>query len=181
MSNNEVNEDTFKNQLIYALAERFKTSIPTIKCWLDGTCEPHQIIKQAVLKNLAVDHKCIVLEKDAERGPHELWCDTQNNISERCNCIVSTYIDKLEDYDELIKEKDKYIAQLTNIAISAETERLKNVHESYEKQLFESTEIIKKLKQQRNEAIEKYTDPNWSEFYKEKLDEEIETFKKGWK
>lgn len=28
---------------------------------------------------------------------HETWCDTQNKISERCNCIVSSYIEQIED------------------------------------------------------------------------------------
>jgi hypothetical protein len=28
---------------------------------------------------------------------HESWCDTQNNISERCNCLASGYIEQIED------------------------------------------------------------------------------------
>jgi hypothetical protein len=41
---------------------------------------------------------------DAEMGPHEVWCDTQNAISHRCNCMASTYIDKIEDMQKRIDE-----------------------------------------------------------------------------
>lgn len=41
---------------------------------------------------------------DAEQGPHEVWCDTQNMISHRCNCMASTYIDKMEDMQKRIDE-----------------------------------------------------------------------------
>lgn len=33
---------------------------------------------------------------DKDYSPHESWCDTQNNISDTCNCMVSGYIEKIE-------------------------------------------------------------------------------------
>ena len=39
---------------------------------------------------------------DKDYSPHDSWCDTQNNISERCNCMVSTYIEEIEDLKEQI-------------------------------------------------------------------------------
>lgn len=32
--------------------------------------------------------------------PHEAWCDTENSISKRCNCMASSYLDALEDAKE---------------------------------------------------------------------------------
>jgi hypothetical protein len=52
---------------------------------------------------------------DAEMGPHEVWCDTQNAISHRCNCMASTYIDKIE---EMQKRIEKLEAALRDIADS---------------------------------------------------------------
>jgi len=53
---------------------------------------------------------------DADYSPHETWCDTQNNISQRCNCMVSTYIEIIEEVqkenEELrqgLKERDNFI------------------------------------------------------------------------
>lgn len=40
---------------------------------------------------------------DKDYSPHECWCDTQNNISDRCNCMVSTYIEKIEDMQARIE------------------------------------------------------------------------------
>ncbi len=40
---------------------------------------------------------------DSDFGPHESWCDTQNSISERCNCIASTYIEKIDDLRAALK------------------------------------------------------------------------------
>lgn len=31
---------------------------------------------------------------------HESWCDTQNNISKTCNCIVSYPLEVIEDLQE---------------------------------------------------------------------------------
>lgn len=50
--------------------------------------------------------------KDADRGPHETWCDTQNNISERCNCMASSYIDRLESYETTIAELRSEVEKL---------------------------------------------------------------------
>ena len=36
---------------------------------------------------------------DKDYSPHECWCDTQNNISERCNCMVSEYIEKIKELE----------------------------------------------------------------------------------
>ena len=44
---------------------------------------------------------------DKEYGPHESWCDTQNNISTRCNCMASGYIEdieKLKKQNEVMRE-----------------------------------------------------------------------------
>lgn len=32
--------------------------------------------------------------------PHESWCDTENSISKRCNCLASGYLDALDDAKE---------------------------------------------------------------------------------
>lgn len=48
---------------------------------------------------------------DAEMGPHEVWCDTQNNISHRCNCMASTYIDKIEDTQKRIAKLEAALKQ----------------------------------------------------------------------
>ena len=34
---------------------------------------------------------------------HEGWCDTQNNISNSCNCIVGYPLEVIEDYEEALK------------------------------------------------------------------------------
>ncbi len=40
----------------------------------------------------------------ARGGPHESWCDTQNNISSWCNCVVSTYLDQITDLEKLLED-----------------------------------------------------------------------------
>lgn len=61
---------------------------------------------------------------DKDRGFHEVWCDTQNNISEFCNCLASGYIDKIEElekqnaelklaYEQSGHSIGEYIAELT--------------------------------------------------------------------
>jgi hypothetical protein len=49
---------------------------------------------------------------DKDYSPHEDWCDTQNNISTRCNCMVSGYIEKIEDLRESLKLAVETLASL---------------------------------------------------------------------
>lgn len=44
----------------------------------------------------AIEHASIPPYND----PHESWCDTENSISKRCNCMASSYLDVLEDAKE---------------------------------------------------------------------------------
>ena len=57
--------------------------------------------------------------KDADRGSHEVWCDTQNNISELCNCIASEYIEKIERHERIVAELKAEIARLELVAMAA--------------------------------------------------------------
>lgn len=50
--------------------------------------------------------------KDADRGPHETWCDTQNAISKLCNCMASSYIDRIEDLESIIDRQARVIEKL---------------------------------------------------------------------
>jgi len=36
-------------------------------------------------------------------GPHESWCDTQNNISQTCNCMASYYIEEVDRLSAALK------------------------------------------------------------------------------
>lgn len=40
---------------------------------------------------------------DKDYGPHETWCDTQNNISDWCNCLAGSYIEKIDDLTEALR------------------------------------------------------------------------------
>ena len=40
---------------------------------------------------------------DLTYNPHQTWCDTQENISHRCNCIVESYIEKIEALEEKLR------------------------------------------------------------------------------
>lgn len=51
---------------------------------------------------------------DAEIGPHEVWCDTQNAISQRCNCMASTYIDKIEEMQKRIEKLEAALMTVLN-------------------------------------------------------------------
>jgi hypothetical protein len=63
----------------------------------------------------------------ADYSPHESWCDTQNKISTRCNCIASEYIGKIEDFIALIEEMRKAL-ELANMALG-EAKALVSAHE----------------------------------------------------
>lgn len=43
---------------------------------------------------------------------HEAWCDTQNNISKICNCMMSYPLEIIENLKETIKAKDALIEKL---------------------------------------------------------------------
>jgi glutamine synthetase type III len=45
---------------------------------------------------------------DKDYSPHESWCDTQNNISTRCNCMVSGYIEQIEELKAELKSVREY-------------------------------------------------------------------------
>ena len=72
------------------------------------------------------------------KSPHESWCDTENNISIRCNCIVSGYLDRIEDLKQELDE--------------VKAEYLKYMHEQYlehsksEQQLADYQNALEKIK-----------------------------------
>ena len=81
--------------------------------------------------------------RDKDYTPHENWCDTQNNISERCNCMASGYIDQIEslraeysshigsDFDEHYKEQ--LLAEVERLQMS--NKQLEAIIESKDLQL----------------------------------------------
>jgi hypothetical protein len=46
---------------------------------------------------------------DKEYSPHETWCDTQNKISDWCNCMASTYIEEIDSLKLALKEIDEVL------------------------------------------------------------------------
>lgn len=51
---------------------------------------------------------------DKDYSPHECWCDTQNNISDRCNCMVSSYIEKIDEMRERIERLETALNEIAN-------------------------------------------------------------------
>lgn len=44
--------------------------------------------------------------EDKDRGYHEIWCDCVNKLSSICNCIVSGYIDTIEELERKLAKAD---------------------------------------------------------------------------
>lgn len=64
---------------------------------------------------------------DKDRGPHEVWCDTQRGISDLCNCMAGSYIERIaelelrnttqaDSIEALVIENTRYRTALREIA-----------------------------------------------------------------
>jgi hypothetical protein len=73
---------------------------------------------------------------DKDYAPHESWCDTENNISRRCNCMASEYIEKIENLKKIIakelNENDDFGSEFVMVNIlREENKRLREALEHY--------------------------------------------------
>lgn len=72
---------------------------------------------------------------DSDYSPHETWCDTQNNISERCNCIVSEYIEKIEALEsrcaKLLAALEDYARRRICMENGKATMQVRNGHDEW--------------------------------------------------
>lgn len=58
---------------------------------------------------------------------HEAWCDTQNNISKVCNCMMGYPLEVIENLKETIKAKDAEIENLIKEAKKELSEKDKTI------------------------------------------------------
>lgn len=107
--------------------------------------------------------------KDADRGSHEVWCDTQNNISELCNCIASEYIEKIERYERIVSEKDAAYNILDDINIALN------------EKIATQKRVVEKLTEQRNRAANRHHKQSLNKYLERisKFEEEIKAIENG--
>lgn len=125
--------------------------------------------------------------KDAERGPHEAWCDTQNMISERCNCMASSYIDQIDDHLAAMAEKDAEIekfkrSEIVNAIKGGQDygyalDEIANLKQTIATQ----ERVIEKLTEQRNRAADRHHKQSLNKYLEriEKFEAEIAAIEKA--
>ena len=120
--------------------------------------------------------------KDAERGTHELWCDTQNNISERCNCMVSEYIEKIEDHDRIVAELKAEVERLkrANQVVPRDAELLA-LNGKFRDTIAKQAKVIEKLTEQRNRAADRHHKQSLNKYLERiaKFESEIKAIERG--
>ena len=79
--------------------------------------------------------------------PHESWCDTENSISKRCNCVASGYLDALED----AKESQAKLLRVIELLVQRRNEwiehidLLMNTHRQHDRIKSQDAELIAAL------------------------------------
>lgn len=87
--------------------------------------------------------------KDADKGPHESWCDTQNAISQRCNCMASSYIDQIEDHNRILAERDELWKRATKFVMPGDFdtgESIEHYIKTLEQTIARQARVIENLK-----------------------------------
>ena len=90
-------------------------------------------------------------DKKWREWPHEGWCDTQNDISDLCNCMVGGYIDSLDEANAKIERLKKENKELKGVQTLFGDDYVKSVAtwkiiQRLEEQDGSQKQIIKKLK-----------------------------------
>lgn len=81
---------------------------------------------------------------------HEAWCDTQNNISKVCNCMMGYPLEIIENLKETIAELESRLEQSVDISV---VDELNETIKAKDAEIKLQSEYIDKLYTVSNEQL----------------------------